>query len=123
VTLYTLPKRKDEESPEQFDDVLDRHVDDVLKRPSKMKRSMMGVGSFLKTPMGIITGIYGFLVVFWGAAIVIFLVKIINFHNANTQGFWIEVSSQVETGLFTLTSIGLIPYRALDTYSQSKILS
>jgi hypothetical protein len=37
--------------------------------------------------------------VFWGAAIVIFLVKIINFHNANTQGFWVEVSSQVETGM------------------------
>jgi hypothetical protein len=71
--------------------------------------------------------------VFWGAAIVIFLAKIINFHNANTQGFWVEVSSQVETGmlpwsdkclllnypntgLFTLTSIGLIPSRVLDTY-------
>jgi len=37
--------------------------------------------------------------VFWGAAIVIFLAKIINFHNANTQGFWVEVSSQVETGM------------------------
>jgi hypothetical protein len=73
--------------------------------------------------------------VFWGAAIVIFLAKIINFHNANTQGFWVEVSSQVETGmctgsakglflkypnigLFTLTSIGLIPSRVLDTYRQ-----
>ena len=71
--------------------------------------------------------------VFWGAAIVIFLAKIINLHNANTQGFWVEVSSQVETGmlpwsdkylylnypntgLFTLTSIGLIPSRVLDTY-------
>ena len=50
MTLYTLPKRKDaEEAPDQFDDVLDRHVDDVLKRPSKLKRSMMGVGSFLRT--------------------------------------------------------------------------
>jgi hypothetical protein len=79
--------------------------------------------------------------VFWGAAIVIFLVKIINFHNANTQGFWVEVSSQVETGklnirlrfrsfnfsvflgLFTVTSIGLIPWRVLDTYSASHALS
>jgi len=82
---------------------------------------MMGVWSFLKTPLGIITGIYGFLVVFWGAAIVIFLAKIINFHNANTQGFWVEVSSQVETGLFTVTSIGLIPWRVLDTYRIWKI--
>ena len=79
--------------------------------------------------------------VFWGAAIVIFLAKIINFHNANTQGFWVEVSSQVETGklniggidrpsnfsiflgLFTVTSIGLIPWRVLDTYSASHAFS
>lgn len=124
VVLPTLPRRtaKDgAEDTEQFEDSLDRHVDDVLKRPSKARRTFMGVWSFLKTPMGIITGIYGFLVVFWGAAIVIFLVKIINFHNANTQGFWVEVSSQVETGLFTLTSIGLIPSRVLDTYRIWKI--
>jgi len=45
-----------------------------------------------------------------------FLAKIINFHNSNTQGFWVEVSSQVENGLFTVTGIGLIPSRVLDTY-------
>ncbi|KII95087.1 hypothetical protein PLICRDRAFT_33917 [Plicaturopsis crispa FD-325 SS-3] len=106
---------------DQFDDSLDRHVDDILKRPSKFRRTMQGVWSFLKTPMGIITGIYGFCVVFWGAAIVIFLLKIINFHNSNTQGFWIEVSSQVTNGLFTVTGIGLIPPRLLDTYRIYKI--
>jgi hypothetical protein len=56
--------------------------------------------------------------VFWGAAIVFFLAKFINFHNSNTQGFWVEVSSQVENGLFTLTGIGLIPVRAIDTYRE-----
>lgn len=73
-------------------------------------------------------------IVFWGAAIVIFLVKIINLHNDDLQGFWVEVSSQVtngtrqgtttpvltlhvsRTGLFTVTGIGLIPSRVLDTY-------
>jgi hypothetical protein len=63
-----------------------------------------------------LTGIYGFLVgqvnqflgfvresdysfvVFWGAAIVFFLARFINLHNANTQGFWVEVSSQVVCG-------------------------
>lgn len=105
----------------QYEDSVDRHVDDVLKRPSKFRRTMQGVWSFLKTPMGIIAGIYGFLVVFWGAAIVIFLAKIINLHNANTQGFWIEVSSQVENGLFTVTGIGLLPSRVLDTYRIYKI--
>ncbi|KAF5387704.1 hypothetical protein D9615_000499 [Tricholomella constricta] len=104
-------------------DSLDRHVDDVLRRPSKSRRTMKGVWSFLKTPMGasyfaeqIFTAIYGFLVVFWGAAIVLFVGKLINFHNPNTQGFWVEVASQVENGLFTVTGIGLIPYRVWDTY-------
>jgi hypothetical protein len=56
--------------------------------------------------------------VFWGAAIIFFLASFINFHNANTQGFWVEVSSQVENALFTLTGIGLIPVRAIDTYRE-----
>ncbi|KAJ3512536.1 hypothetical protein NLJ89_g3460 [Agrocybe chaxingu] len=87
VVLPTVPLRSDDgEDGEQFEDSLDRHVDDVLKRPSKVRRTLMGVWSFLKTPMGIITGIYGFLV-----------------------------------GLFTVTSIGLIPYRVLDTYRIWKI--
>ncbi|PPQ77440.1 LOW QUALITY PROTEIN: hypothetical protein CVT25_011022 [Psilocybe cyanescens] len=145
VVLLPLTPLRPGDNPE-FENPLDRHVDDVLNRPSKVRRTLMGVWSFLKTRMSltclksksllqyllqqwayvclvylsqhfnIITGIYGFLVVFWGAAIVVFLAKIINFHNANTQGFWVEVSSQVETGLFTVTSIGLIPSRVLDTY-------
>lgn len=73
---------------------------------------------------------------FWGAAIVFFLAKIINLHNPNTQGFWVEVSSQVVcgtpsdasirskdrrihglmTGLFTVTSVGFIPSRVLSTW-------
>jgi len=36
--------------------------------------------------------------VFWGAAIVLFLTKIIDLHDKNLQGFWVEVSSQVENG-------------------------
>lgn len=108
----------------EFDDMdesLDRHVEDVLTGRSKVKRTLQGVWSFLKTPIGIITGIYGFLVVFWGAALVLFLLKWINLHNANTQGFWVEVCSQILCGLFTVTGIGLIPTRALDTYRIYKI--
>ncbi|KAJ7764982.1 hypothetical protein DFH07DRAFT_811020 [Mycena maculata] len=123
VVTLSSPSTTDVSDPEQperpgreYEDSLDRHVDDVLKNPSKFRRTMKGVWTFLKTPLGIIVGIYGFFVVFWGAAIVIFLLKIINFHNANTQGFWIEVSSQVVNGLFTVTGVGLIPSRVLDTY-------
>jgi hypothetical protein len=59
--------------------------------------------------------------VFWGAAIVFFLAKFINLHNANTQGLWVEISSQVVNGLFVVTSIGLIPFRVMDTYRVAKI--
>ncbi|KAJ3566414.1 hypothetical protein NP233_g7021 [Leucocoprinus birnbaumii] len=104
-----------------YHDALDRHVDDVIKRPFPIRRTLLGVWAFLKTPMGLITGIYGFLVVFWGAAIVIFLARIINLHNADLQGFWVEVSSQVVNGLFTAVNIGLIPSRVIDTYRVCKI--
>ena len=42
------------------------------------------------------------LLVFWGAAIVFFLAKFINLHNADTQGFWVELSSQIENGWSSL---------------------
>ncbi|KAF7352700.1 hypothetical protein MVEN_01235900 [Mycena venus] len=93
----------------EYEDSLDRHVDDLLKKPSKFKRTMKGVWAFLKTPLGVLAGIYGFCVVFWGAAIVFFLAKFINLHNSNTQGFWVEVSSQIENGLFTVTGIRAHP--------------
>ncbi|CAL1700809.1 unnamed protein product [Somion occarium] len=97
-------------------DNLDRHVKDVLTKRDKFRRVMRGVWSYMKTPMGIVVSIYGFLVVFWGCGIVFFLARFINFHNSNTQGFWVEVCQQVETGLFSIPSIGLIPFRTLDTW-------
>ncbi|KNZ81532.1 hypothetical protein J132_00498 [Termitomyces sp. J132] len=112
----TLESRGGERPDKQLQDSLDRHVDDVLRNPSRFRRTMLGVWSFLKTPMGVLTAIYGFCVVFWGAAIIFFLCKFINFHNDNTQGFWVEVSSQVVNGLFTITGVGLIPFRTWDTY-------
>jgi len=99
-----------------FDDHLDHHVDGVLRCPSKLRRTFYGIWAFVKTPMGAFTAIYGFLCAFWGAAIVLFVAKIINLHNPDKQGFWVEVCSQIENGLFTITGIGLIPWRVLDTY-------
>jgi hypothetical protein len=69
-----------------------------------------------RTFLNIFTGIYGFLVAFWGAAIVLFLAKMINLHNPYLQGFWIEISSQVVNALFTLQGVGFLPWRILDTY-------
>ncbi|KAI0347243.1 hypothetical protein BDW22DRAFT_1322640 [Trametopsis cervina] len=111
----------DAEDGNMHEDSLDRHVEDILSRRDKWRRIMHGVWSFMKTPMGIIVSFYGFNVVFWGAGIVFFLGKLYNFHNQNTQDFWVEVCQQVETGLFTATSIGLIPFRVLDTWRVSRI--
>ncbi|KIP10738.1 hypothetical protein PHLGIDRAFT_22173 [Phlebiopsis gigantea 11061_1 CR5-6] len=112
VVLPDLPKRSSRaggaEEGQVHEDNLDRHVEDVLSKRDKFRRIMQGVWAFMKT-------------LFWGAGIVVFLAKIINVHNANTQGFWVELCQQIETGLFTATSIGLIPFRVLDTWRISRI--
>jgi len=82
---------------------------------------MKGVWTFLKTPLGVIFGLYGFFVVFWGSALVLFLAKWINLHNQNTQDFWSEICQQILNGLFCLTGIGLMPWRIVDTYRMYKI--
>ena len=71
------------------DDALDRHVEHVLTKKDKLKRAARGLWDFLKTPMGVITAIYGFLVVFWGAAIVLFLLKWIDAGSDYNQKLWI----------------------------------
>jgi len=52
---------------------------------------LKGLWAYLKTPMGFVVGIYGFLVVFWGAAIVLFLLGWIPTNSRNTQDIWIGV--------------------------------
>lgn len=49
---------------------------------------------FLKTPLGIVVGLYGFLVVVWGAALVIILAGWTPM-TRNTQDIWVEICSQV----------------------------
>ncbi len=85
---------------------------------AKAKRIGGGVWTFVKTPMGAFTAIYGFLVAFWGAAIVLFLLGWIKTGSSNNKAIWVERSSQVENGLFTLTGVGLIPWRVRDTYRE-----
>lgn len=109
------------EDADDDEDNLDRHVEDVLRKRDRFRRVMQGVWSFVKTPLGIVTAVYGFLVVFWGTALVLFLARFIDLHNDNTQDFWVEVCQQIETGLFSVTSIGLGPFRIVDTYRVCKI--
>lgn len=100
---------------------LDAHVRHILSQSKRdaIKRTARGVWTFVKTPMGAITAIYGFLVAFWGAAIVLFLLGWINAGSKYQNDVWVEISSQVENGLFTLTGVGLIPWRVIDVYSES----
>jgi hypothetical protein len=53
VELTPVPSPIDGEAAElgepHYENMLDRHVDDVLKRPSKLRRTMKGVWTFLKT--------------------------------------------------------------------------
>lgn len=98
---------------------LDAYVHELLTKKQKFKRAMQGVWAFLKTPLGVIAGIYGFLVVFGGAALVLFLVGAID--KGKNKDFWVEVFSQFENGLFTITGVGLIPWRLRDTWRMAWI--
>ncbi|KAE8272017.1 hypothetical protein A4X09_0g321 [Tilletia walkeri] len=97
-------------------DPLDTHVETLLnnRKRAQARRVLKGLWAFLKTPQGIIVGIYGFLVVFTGAALVIFLLGWID--HGNNKDFWVEVFSQAVNALFTITGVGLIPWRVRDTY-------
>lgn len=96
-------KNNDAESDEDEDDGkehdLDTHVRRILSttRKAQIQARLKGLWAFLKTPMGVIVGIYGFLVVFWGAAIVIFLAGWIPMNSTNTKDIWVGTSSLCST--------------------------
>ncbi|WWC73406.1 uncharacterized protein I206_107373 [Kwoniella pini CBS 10737] len=125
ATPETLRREEFEDDVEDIkeDHQLDKHVKHILRssKRQKIKQGLKGLWTFVKTPMGAITAIYGFLVVFWGAAIVLFLLGWIPTNSKNTKDIWVEISSQVENGLFTVTGVGLIPWRVIDTYRMSVI--
>ncbi|ODN78261.1 hypothetical protein L202_03910 [Cryptococcus amylolentus CBS 6039] len=102
---------------------IDRHIHHLLSssQKQKLRLALKGLWAFVKTPMGFVTAIYGFLVVFWGAAIVLFLLGWIDVGGGDKQSVWVEISSQVVNGLFTVTGVGLIPWRSLDTYRMGVI--
>lgn len=61
-----------------------------------VKKALKDLWTFLKTPLGFIVGIYGFLVVVWGAALVIILAGWTPM-TKNTQDIWVEICSQVSS--------------------------
>lgn len=118
--LYQPVPRGANGDPLDDDDLhLDAYIHELLTKRQKFKRTMQGVWAFLKTPIGVIFGIYGFLVVFGGAALVLFLVGAID--KGKNKDYWIEVFSQFENALFTIPGVGLIPWRVRDTYRMGRI--
>jgi hypothetical protein len=120
-----IPSDGDDAASIKTDGELDAHVKKVLdsSKRAKAKRALRGFWAFVKTPMGAFTAIYGFLCAFWGAAIVLFLLGWIPTSSKDTQDKWVEISSQVCNGLFTITGVGLIPWRVVDTYRESAVAS
>ncbi|MBW0492770.1 hypothetical protein O181_032485 [Austropuccinia psidii MF-1] len=117
---------------DQEEEKFDQHVLNIIKytQPeaklslsiNHFKRIMKGIWAFVKTPMGIIFTIYGFLVVFWGAALVLILFKWIKITPEKNYRIWVEICSQILNGLFTITGIGLFPSRIIDWWNISIIL-
>lgn len=73
-------------------DELDDHVRRVLAKKTKKqvaKEVLKGLWTYVKTPMGFVVAIYGFLVVFWGAAIVILVARWIPMSSRNQQDIWV----------------------------------
>ncbi|KAF9699919.1 hypothetical protein EKO04_002526 [Ascochyta lentis] len=109
----SLPGWTDEEK-----DALDDHVRHLLhSRRAKFKRSMRGFGRYCRNPLGLIVTIYFFLITFWGAAWVLFLIGWISV--AGRQAYFVEICDQILTALFCVVGITMFPFRLYDTYHMS----
>lgn len=107
-----------EEVDAQEQETFEAHVARLVRKKEEgiqWKKIGKGVWAFIKTPIGIFFLVYGILVVFWGAALVLILATAIPMPSQNTRDYWVEISSQILNGLFTITGIGLIPWRTVDT--------
>lgn len=62
------------------------------KKKDNLKKVWIGLVQFLRTPLGVAVAIYGVLVVFWGAALVLILMGAVPMSNKQ-QHLWVEVCS------------------------------
>jgi len=106
----SLPGWSEEEKAALNDHV--RHL--LHSRREKFKRSMRGFGRYVRKPVGFLVSLYAFLLTFWGAAWVLFLIGWISVEGR--QAYFIEICDQILTALFCVVGIGLAPWRAVDTY-------
>ncbi|KAF2259679.1 hypothetical protein CC78DRAFT_536891 [Lojkania enalia] len=95
--------------------LLNDHVRHLLhSRRAKFKRSMRGFGRYVRKPVGFLVTLYAFLLTFWGAAWVLFLIGWLSVKGR--QAYFIEICDQILTALFCVVGIGFAPWRAIDTY-------
>lgn len=96
-------------------DALDDHVRHLLhSRRAKFKRSMRGFGRYCRNPLGLLVTVYFFLITFWGAAWVLFLIGWISVKGR--QAYFVEICDQILTALFCVVGITMFPFRLYDTY-------
>lgn len=116
---------------------LNDHVRHLLhSRRARFKRRMAAFGKFVQKrkshscvaityncdlliyvkilATGFFVTLYAFLITFWGAAWVLFLIGWISV--GDRQAYFIEICDQVLTALFCVVGIGMSPFRAVDTY-------
>lgn len=94
-----------------------RHL--LHSRRAKFRRSMRGFGRYVRQPVGFLITLYAFLLTFWGAAWVLFLIGWIGV--GGRQAYFIEICDQILTALFCVVGIGLAPWRAVDTYHMAYV--
>jgi hypothetical protein len=98
--------------------ILDDHVRHLLhSRRAKFKRTMRGFGRYMRNPLGFIVTLYFFLITFWGAAWVLFLIGWLSVKGR--QAYFVEICDQVLTALFCVVGITMFPFRIVDTYHMS----
>ncbi|KAL9052032.1 MAG: hypothetical protein Q9162_005651 [Coniocarpon cinnabarinum] len=101
-------------SEEEMEELND-HVRHLLhSRREGFKRSMRAFGKYVQKPMGAFVTIYAFIITFWGAAWVIFLIGWI--HAGNRQEYFVEICDQILTAMLVVFGITLFPWRCVDTY-------
>jgi hypothetical protein len=94
-----------------------RHL--LHSRRARFRRSMRGFGRYVRQPVGFLITLYAFLLTFWGAAWVLFLIGWIGV--GGRQAYFIEICDQILTALFCVVGIGLAPWRAIDTYHMAYV--
>lgn len=97
---------------------LDDHVRHQLhSKRAGFKRTMKGFGRYVRNPLGFLVTLYFFLITFWGAAWVLFLIGWI--YVGDRQDYFVEIADQILTALFCVVGITMFPFRLVDTYHMS----